>query len=122
MGFRKLSDTELENLLGAKKASRQLTKIMPVIREFYERPDDAVSVIVTVDSEYNDEYYRNSPEYAGVYDGKGHEIHPIPGRERDARRRLRDAVDSDDLVRGQSDDPLGDVVIRLNAPELYVKE
>lgn len=120
MSYRKLSNTELSGLLG--KPANVADVLLPIITKFYQRPTDATTVIVSLDGNYNDEYYRNSIEYAGVYDGSGNEIYPLAGLDREARKNLRDAIERAELFKGETEDPPEDVVLRLKLPELYVKE
>jgi hypothetical protein len=120
MGFRKLTDTETANIIG--RNAKHATPLMTVVKQFYSTPQDAVSAIIQVESEYDDEYHNNRVGYVGIYNSEGHEIYPTPGREREARKALWDAAGRSGAFDEQTEDSLDDVVVRLGSPELYVKE
>jgi hypothetical protein len=118
MGYRKLTENEVTNLTGSN--SKYAGRIGDVIKRYYQTPQAAVSAVISVTSEYDDERYENRVGYVGIYNSSGHEIYPIPGKDREARTALWDAAE--DAFDSETEDSPDDVVVRLGVPELYVKE
>lgn len=120
MSFRKLSNQEIANLFGSSQRHGQ--DLLPIVTTMYERPKEAVSAIVTLDSEYNDETYEHKVQYVGVYDKSGAEIHPLRGKEREARKKMKEAVERMGCAPSEAEDPVEEIVLRMSPVELFVEE
>ena len=97
-------------------------------RKYY--PPEAITMVMSIHSEYNDCTYDNSFQYIIVYDQDGNELPPLKKTAKECRERwtteylpIPNTKDGN-YGASESDDPLDDVVIPLTSevPELYIKE
>lgn len=122
MSFRKLSESEIEALLGS--SHKDMTRIKAVIAKYYINGESAVGISIQCDSEYNDSTYDNRLQTVAPLGLDGLEMQPKKGMGPEARRELIDAARSQGLIEYETPERMeSDVFIRLNGnPELYVKE
>lgn len=124
--YRKLTEKEILTLLapfGVKSLKED--KLTQTYRNYVNKyyPEGAVSVVISLNSEYNDSAYDNSIQYVGVYDVMGEEIYPIKGKEKEARAAWKNLPFWENS-NNWSNTQMDEIVIRLNNrfPDLYVLE
>lgn len=123
MTYKKLSDVELKelyaNLQGYFGVPTKYGKLISLVNEYFVNP---TSILLDVDSEYNDSTYDN--KVISVYVYGEHDIE-IPLTQID---RQKFSVDVRgvlyNLVPDETNDPLESVVIyvKKELPEIYIKE
>lgn len=92
-------------------------------RKYY--PSEATSMVLAINSEYNDNTYNNSLAYVVVYDKNGNELVPLKETAKECRQNWYDlpipgVIDS----YNETGEKMDDVVISLlnDVPELYIKQ
>lgn len=129
MKYRKLSAKDLNVLLEklgfrlTHKDSEALGKIREYIQQYY--PEGASSVLVSYNSEYNDNTYDVSVQYVAVYDKDQNELLPLKDKAREARSQWSNIFHCNDGGYDGPREPVEDKVWLLNTnalPDLYVLE
>lgn len=122
MAYRKLNKNELEILyknLRGYFVEEDYKGVASIVSKYFLNP---VSILVTVDSEYNDNTYDNKAGSVYVYDKDDVEI----GLSRSGREEFNKEIEAhlDQLVPYDSEEPLENIVIYVNKqlPEIYIKE
>ncbi len=126
MKYIKLTDESLRdifNLLSAKFSKRPNDKIkfyLDYVTQYY--PKTACSLVVSYNSEYNDNTYDFSVQYVGVYDENGNELLPLKNKAKEARSEWH----TFDCPPGEFDEEANkDLVVYLKdvrIPDLYFGE
>lgn len=101
------------------------SKHMDFAKKYY--PPEATTMVMVVNSEYNDSTYDNELSYILVYDMNGDELTPIKVKAKECRENWY-TLPIPNTTSGcysnlESEEPLEDVVIPLNneIPEFYIK-
>lgn len=118
MGYRKLSDEELNNYGISQKEVPAALKSHVV--KFYPSNVSVVSVIYS--SEYNDEYYDNKVVSLVCMDSNGNEVSPIKGKEIKARQEMVGVYLHESYGDGDTEAKETETYFIGKLPELYVKE
>lgn len=124
MSVRKLNKEEIRSLYNTlaghfSPPTELQVAVQKMVKKYY--PDTAVSAVVTVHSEYNDQGYDNHASYVGIYDATGKELLPI---DNEAAKAARGGW-HDLPVPSESDEQLGDISLFLSTqplPALYVED
>lgn len=124
MAYKKLSETELKelyvNLQGYFGVIQKHSKLVSIVNKYFP---DAQSILIEVDSEYNDETYDNSVRSVWVYGAKDIEI-PLSRSNRELFNEEIQRLPYN-LVPENTNDPIDvSIVIYVNKtlPEIYIKE
>lgn len=121
MDFKKLNNLELKelyrNLQGYFGVDEKYQPLVNLINKYFKNP---ASLLISVDSEYNDNTYDNKFVGVYVYDSKDVEI-PLS---RESRERF--SIEVQDVhvsIPHETNEPLEDFVIYINKelPDLYIK-
>lgn len=118
MGYRKLSDEELNNYGISQKVIPEALK--KHVAKFYPSNTSVVTVIYT--SEYNDEYYDNKVASLVCMDENGNELAPIKGKEIKARQEMVGIYLHESYGEGDTEARETETYFIGKLPELYVKE
>jgi hypothetical protein len=92
-------------------------------RKYY--PKEAASLVLVINSEYNDNTYDNRLSYVIVYNKDGNELPPLKETAKECRQKWFElAIPGMGKYGYESQDQIDDIVIPLldNVPELYIKE
>lgn len=122
MTYKKLDEADLsklyKNLRGYFDGGHKHSKLTTLVEKYFSSPS---SILISVDSEYNDSTYDNKAVGVFVYDDKDMEI-PLNRSDRE-KFNLEVAVLSIE-VPYESDEPMEDIVVYVNRklPEVYIKE
>lgn len=122
MAYRKLEDSELQalykNLRGYFETGSKHSRLTSLVEKYFPK---ASSILVSVDSEYNDSTYNNSVISVFVYDDRDIEIPLTRESRKDFETEFRAFTMN---VPYETDEPLEDFVIYVNKslPEVYIKE
>lgn len=123
MAYRKMTEGDLKALYtGLRRyfsSDQKYPQVVKAVELFFGV--EAASVLIQVDSEYNDEYYNHSVGGIFVYDENDVEL----SLTMDARREFIQKVKSLNLDLPESEDAVDDIVLYLSSsklPEVYVKE
>ena len=112
--YRKATDAELEAYgIVVNKKYRDL------INTIYAVYPGAYKVVITFTSEYDDNYYQNSPKYYTVLDTEGNEI-GLKSQHIKRRTQILEMMEKM-FPSSEEREPQEDVTINLAYPELYVK-
>lgn len=117
--FHKLDEDEVRKLYNQLKShfnpSISPFKMSEVVRKYFPK---ASSILVTVNSEYNDNGYDNVVGSVFVYDSKDVEL----GLDMEARRKFLNEFPSVNIP--GSEEPMEDIVMLVTQkiPEIYIKE
>ena len=122
MTYRRLSDSELQtlykNLKGYFESGEKFPALLKLVHKYF---NGACSILVSVDSEYNDSTYDNRAKSVFVYDENDVEI-PL---NRSDREKFEIDVQAVSIpLQSETYEPLEDIVIYVNKklPEVYIKE
>lgn len=126
--MKKLDETQLKELytkLHAKFSPENAKHIM--YKKHVEKyfPETATSVVVTFNSEYNDEGYDCTVSYISVYDASGEEILPRKDVRKECREEWRNLPVPENEYGYGHEEALEDITIYLNPgiiPDLYVED
>ena len=121
--YRKLTPNELKNL-GIVIDDDRYKIHNAFARKYY--PANATSMVLVVDSEYNDSTYDNTLKYVIVYDKDGNELPPLKETAAECRSKWHFDNLPVTLFTGhynETSERVDDIVIPLNQnlPDLYVK-
>jgi hypothetical protein len=123
--YRKLTESELK-LLGITTPSAAYKLHRDFAKRYY--PSNATTLVLALDSEYNDNTYNNTIKYVVVYDVDGNELPPLKATAkqcRDGWSKLDIPGTSEICGYGphESREEMSDLIIQLTneLPELYVK-
>ena len=123
MAYRKLSEDELKelykNLNGYFATFKKYLNLVTIVNRYFP---DAQSILLEVDSAYNDETYDNSLGSVYVYGAKDIEI---PLSRTDREQFNEEIRNMDYLVPSKTNDPIDEpIVIYVNKqlPDIYIKE
>lgn len=82
--YRKMNGNQLRDLYHRLQGMFSAAKDnYEFIQKYY--PDTAYEVVIQIDSQYNDEYYKNSVRYVEVLDINGNELVPLKETARECR-------------------------------------
>lgn len=122
MAYRKLSKTELKVLYGNLRAvfdseKEEYVQIKNLVIRYFK---NAHSIIVNINSEYNDNDYDNRIAGVFVYDENDVEC----GLTREQRESFNDEFSQIDTYINTSEEELDDVVLYVSdkMPDIYIKE
>ena len=119
--YRKLTTKDLE-ALGLVIPSNKYKEHIAFAKKYY--PLEATSLVLVVNSEYNDNTYDNRLSYVIVYNKDGNELPPLKATAKECRQQWFELPIPGfrKYGGGESDEPLDDIVIPLNGfPDLYMK-
>lgn len=121
MEYKKLNNIELRelyrNLQGYFGVDEKYQGLVSLVNKYFK---NASSILVVVDSEYNDSTYDNKFVGVYVYDAEDIEI-PMS---REARSKFTDDINNIDIdIPYQTENSLDDFVIYVNKslPDVYIK-
>jgi hypothetical protein len=124
--YRRLTTEELKKL-GITSNFEKTEVYRRFAKSYY--PNTAHTMLLAINSEYNDNTYDNSVKYVVVYDKEGNEIPPNKKTATNCRDDwynlpIPHCSNYDYQNGGESNEPIDDLVIQLTdeLPELYVKE
>ncbi len=113
--YRKATDAELEGYgIVVNKKYRDLINTIDAVYP------GAYKVVITFTSEYDDNYYQNSPKYYTVLDKEGNEI-GLKNQHIKRRAQILEMMEKMFPSSYDNREPQEDVTINLAYPELYVK-
>lgn len=116
--YRKLTPQELK-LLGFVFSTDKYKEHIDFARQYY--PKEATSLVLVINSEYNDSAYNNTIAYVIVYNKQGDELPPLKETAKECRKKWFELS-----IPGtrESNEHIDDIVISLSniVPELYIKE
>ena len=121
-GYRKITKAELQ-ALGFVFPAEKYKQHVAFARQYY--PGTATSMVMVMNSEYNDQSYENSLQYILVYDKNGDELLPYKDLAKNCRSAWMDLpIPGVDKYNNESNEQLDDIVIPLSVgiPELYIKQ
>lgn len=115
--YRQLTEEEVKDFIRRYKGWGEGKTIDRSIKDyiFSYYPANAHAVIVSYNSEYNDQGYDAKVHYVAVYDVDQNELLPLKGKEREARDKWVDVFYIDD---SNLNDPVEDKVYFLKEPKL----
>ena len=123
--YRKLTSSELK-LLGITAPSAAYKLHIDFAKKYY--PSNATTMVLALDSEYNDNTYENTIKYVVVYDVDGNELPPLKATAKQCRDgwielNIPGTSNIDGYSPNESHDEMSDLIIQLTnvLPELYVK-
>jgi len=123
--YRKLTSSELK-LLGITAPSAAYKLHIDFAKKYY--PSNATTMVLALDSEYNDNTYENTIKYVVVYDVDGNELPPLKATAKQCRDGWIELnIPGTSFIHGwgphESHDEMSDLIIQLTnvLPELYVK-
>lgn len=129
MNYRKLTESEIKEIVLSlvgffdKVSENKYSEIVKHIKKYY--PAEACFGILTVQSEYNDNWYNNTPQYLAVYNAKKEEILPIAVTAKQCRKEWPNFEIHGDREGNETSEPMEDIVVYVSRPELptlYIKE
>jgi hypothetical protein len=123
--YKKLTESELK-LLGITTPSAAYKLHRDFAKRYY--PSNATTMVLALDSEYNDNTYENNIKYVVVYDVDGNELPPLKATAKQCRDGWIELnIPGTSNICGyspnESRDEMSDLIIQLTnvLPELYVK-
>jgi hypothetical protein len=123
--YRKLTESELK-LLGITTPSDTYKLHRDFAKKYY--PSNATTMVLALDSEYNDNTYENTIKYVVVYDVDGNELPPLKATAKQCRDGWSELyIPGTSNITGwgphESREEMSDLIIQLTnvLPELYVK-
>ena len=126
--YKKLTESELK-LLGITAPSAAYKLHIDFAKKYY--PSNATTMVLALDSEYNDNTYENTIKYVVVYDVDGNELPPLKATAKQCRDGWIELnIPGTSVICGYSEtggreslDQMSDLIIQLTnvLPELYVK-
>lgn len=120
--YRKVTRQELE-ALGFLFPTYKYKEHIAFARKYY--PKEATSLVLVINSEYNDNTYDNRLSYVIVYNKDGNELPPLKETAKECRQKWFElAFPGMGKYGYESQDQIDDIVIPLldHVPELYIKE
>lgn len=121
-GYRKVTRQELE-ALGFLFPTDKYKEHIAFARKYY--PKEATSLVLVINSEYNDNTYDNRLSYVIAYNKDGNELPPLKETAKECRQKWFElAIPGMGKYGYESQEQIDDIVIPLldNVPELYIKE
>lgn len=122
MSYRKLNEKELftlyRNLSGIYVNKEKYADVISIVRQYFKNPQ---SILINVDSEYNDNTYDNRVAGVFVYGEEDLEI-PLTRADRD---KFNLAIQQLDLYLEETDGEMDDnivIYVSNRLPDVYVKE
>lgn len=117
--FRKLTSAELE-VFGIVIPTTKYKAHVAFAKKYY--PPEATSLVMCINSEYNDNTYDNNLAYIIVYDKNGNELPPLKTTAKECREKWFDLPVPGMSKYGSSEEPVENVSIPLvELPDLYIK-
>lgn len=122
--YRKVTIEEL-TAIGYVPNKTKYEKHIDFAKKYY--PDTAVTMVISIHSEYNDNTYDNSTRYIIVLDKDGNELPPLKATAKKCREEWYKlpipGTHANGYSRFETDEHMDDVVIPLTTaiPEFYVK-
>lgn len=118
--FRQLTPDEINKLFNLKLESARNKPYVDWAKKYF--PPNVTSILVGVNSEYNDETYDNSISYIICYDKSKNEVSPLKGKEIEARKAYSNFYIENNHGNGATD-CMEDFVVYVNVDsmELFVK-
>lgn len=120
--FRKVTRAELE-ALGFVFNTDKYKEHIAFARKYY--PKEATSLVLAINSEYNDNTYYNRLQYVIAYNKDGNELPPLKETAKECRDKWFDlSIPGLGKYESESQEQMEDIVIPLSdsIPDLYVKE
>jgi hypothetical protein len=120
--YRKVTRQELE-ALGFVFPTEKYKEHIAFARKYY--PKEATSLVLAINSEYNDNTYDNRLSYVIAYNKDGNELPPLKETAKECRQKWFElSIPGIGKYDYKSQDQIDDIVIPLldNVPELYIKE
>lgn len=120
--YRKVTRKELESL-GFVFFTDKYKEHIAFARKYY--PKEATSLVLCINSEYNDETYDNRLQYVIAYNKDGNELPPLKETAKECRQKWFElSIPGMGKYGYESQEQIDDIVIPLSdtIPDLYVKE
>lgn len=119
--FRKVTRAELE-ALGFVFPTDKYKEHIAFARKYY--PKEATSLVLAINSEYNDNTYDNRLQYVIAYNKDGNELPPLKETAKECRQKWFElSIPGMGKYGYESQEQIDDIVIPLldSVPELYIK-